>query len=447
MNAPARSDHSLILMRCSSAVILSLAFLAPPALAEDATAARPLVLREVLARVLRESPELAAQNWEIRAAEARILQAGLRPNPELSLEAENFTGSGAYKNGEEAERTLRLSQLVELGGKREARVAEATAGRAVSEWEYQVKRVEVLKAATTAFIDLLAAQRAVALAEETAALNEKITTVTEQRVAVGAANAVEVSRSNVAVASAKIELEQARRTLATARGNLAARWGGRSADVTAVSGDLDRLPEVPSLDALSARLMANPQLAIWTAERGKRQAAVATAQAQGRPDMTFQVGPRMEGNAHDATGVAGVSIPLPLWNRNQGTIAEAKANASKVEDERKAAEAKAFAELNEAWQTLGRAKTEAEMLARDVLPAAQQAEQFLSNGYAAGRFTQLEILDARRTLITSRNQHLRALADYHKALAEIDALTAAPVKFPHLPVQRATLPPKAARSK
>ena len=48
-------------------------------------------------------------------------------------------------------------------------------------------------------------------------------------------------------------------------------------------------------------------------------------------------------------------------------------------------------------------------------------------GYEAGRFTQLEILDARRTLIQARNQHLRALSDYHQAQAEIEALTAAPI--------------------
>lgn len=389
-----------------------------------------LSLPAALAKTLESSPELAAYSWDIRAAEARVLQARLRPNPTASLDVENLTGSGDYAKGEQAERTLQLSQLVELGDKRPARIGEAAAGRTVAELDYQVKRVEVLRAATRAFVDVLAAQRAVALAGETAALAATVTPLTQRRVEAGKASAVEVTRSNLVIASANIELEQSRRTLATARGNLAAQWGARRAEFDSVSGDLDRVREIPSLATLGGKVMRNPQLTRWTAERERREAAVTLARAQGRPDLTVFGGPRVIGKGEAVTGVAGLSIPLPFSNRNQGNIAEAQALASKAGEERRSVETRSFAALNEAYQTLSRAAREVEILRRDVLPGAREAEELVTAGYEAGRFTQLEILDARRTLIGARSQNLRALADYHKAVADIEALTAAPADLP-----------------
>lgn len=399
-----------------------------------------LSLASALARTLERSPELSAFNWDIRAAEARIIQARLYPNPELSLTVENFTGSGEFKNGDGMEHTLQLSQLVELGGKREARLAEANAGRDLAGWEYQVKRVEVLKATTQAFIDVLAAQRQVELAKEIAGLAESVTPITQKRVEAGAASQVEVMRANIAVATARIQLEQAQRTLATGRITLASLWGAQKADFDTVSGDLDHMHDVGGIGELAAKIMRNPQIARWEAERQRRAAQVAAARAQGRPDMIFSAGPRMIGKGDDVTVVAGASLPLPLWNRNQGAIAEAQANLSKTDDQRLAAESRTFALLNEAYQTLLRAKREVEILNKDVLPGAKMAEQALTDGYSAGRFSQLEVLDARRTLVEARNQYLRALADHHKALAEIEALTAAPIDLP-MPVKASTPAP------
>jgi len=243
----------------ASSALVSLSMLS------GADAGGSLTLRGALARALERSPELSAYSWDIRAAEARILQAGLRPNPTIGIQSENFTGSGDFQNGDAAERTLQLSQLVELGGKRPARIGEAEAGRVVAEFDYQVRRVEVLRATTQAFVDVLVAQRAVQLAEETAALADRVTPLTQKRVEAGKASAVEVTRSSIAVASAKIDLEQSKRTLATARGNLAAQWGARQADFGSVSGDLDQVRELPSQAALTGRIMRNPQLARWTA--------------------------------------------------------------------------------------------------------------------------------------------------------------------------------------
>lgn len=385
-----------------------------------------ITLSDALARALRRSPELATYDYELRASEARILQATLRPNPEISLDIENPTGTGDYTKGDQMEQTLTLSQLIERGGKRRARVSEAEAGRHLVEWEYQIKRLDVLKGTTLAFIDVMAAQRRIELAEEVLTVSESTVALAELSVSVGKGSAVEAIRAQVAVSTARIDIEQARRGIATARGNLAAQWGAREADFGAVRGNLDQYDSPPSLPILRQRLLENPSLARWAAEREKRQATLAREQTLARQDITLHAGPRMEGKGQDATFVAGFSIPLPISNRNQGHIAEAQANLAKLDQEKGAAEARAFASLNESFQKLTGAQREIEILEKSVIPGAKDAEKQLIEGYSSGRFTQFEVLDARRTLNAARVQQVRALADYQKARAELDALTAQP---------------------
>ena len=412
------------------------AFLTPPV-----AYGQRLTLAQALAQTLQSSPELASYSWNIRAAEARIIQAKLRPNPDLSIESENITGSGDFKSADEMmENTLQLSQLVELGGKRTARVQEAQSERQLADWEYQIKSIDILRETTTRFIEALAAQRKFELAQETVSVAERVIPVAQRLLESGKASDVELTRANVAVASARIELEQSQRDLLTAKSNLAAQWGAREPDFTSVGGELAQLRPLPSIGHLKARLQRNPQLARWTTEREKRQATLVSARAQGRPDVTLSAGPRLIGRGDDVTLVAGVSIPLPFWNRNQGAIAEAEANVSKTADEQRNAEARAYAQLNEAYQRLSRAGNEANILERDVIPGARTAVDTLLDGYDRGRFSQLEVLEARRTLNEARSQQLRALADYHKAKAELDALTAAPIELSK-PAAKASLPP------
>jgi cobalt-zinc-cadmium efflux system outer membrane protein len=247
----------------------------------------------------------------------------------------------------------------------------------------------------------------------------------------GKAAAVELVRAQTAVASARIELEEAKRELQTARLNLAAQWGEKKASFPNVIGNLEQVREPPPLESLNAKLQRNPNLAKWTTESEKRKATLSVARSEAKPDITLQAGPRLTGtNPVEATLVAGFSIPLPLWNRNQGKIAEAEANLGKVTDERANAEARAYADLNEAYQTLAGSSHEARVLREIVLPGAKNTVDETARGYAAGRFSQLDVLEAQKNYNESRTQYVKALASYQKAQAEIDALTAGPVELP-----------------
>jgi outer membrane protein, heavy metal efflux system len=389
-----------------------------------------LTLGRALALTLEKSPVLSSYSWDIRAAEARIIQAKLVPNPEVSLEGEDFTRADVRSATESMQNTLEFSQLIELGGKRSSRVREARFDREATEWDYQVKRLEVLKLTSLAFIDALTAQRNVQLAEENVELTEGAVPVTKKRVEAGKASDVELVRTNTAVATAQIRLNEARRDWETVRGNLAAQWGAKKATFSSVTGNLDQLRPIPSLESLNAKLKENPDLARWTTERQKREATLNLARAEGKPDVTLRAGPRLLGASRaDLSFVAGFSIPIPLWNRNQGKIAEAEAEVAKAADERASAEAKAHAELNEAYQTLARAAEEVRILRGTVLPGAKSAVDQITEGYATGRFSQLDVLDAQRTYNENQTEYVKALSDSQKARVQIDTLTARPVEL------------------
>ena len=333
--------------------------------AEAANQPRALTLRDALALALKESPELAPYSYEERAAEARILQAGLRPNPEASLRYEKFTG--------EQETTLEFSQLLELGGKRVARIRSAQAGMALARYDYEAKRLEVLSDTTQLFFAVLGAQRKVELTGEVVKLAEEIAPEIQKRIESGKASSLEQIRNDVAVASARIGLEQANYDLAAARRKLASKWGSRRADFEHATGDLDRIAEPAAFGAYVSRISSNPSLARWSAETEKRMAVVQKEKADAKPNVTVSAGPRWLAGPDALAFVAGVSIPLPIQNQNQGNIREAEALVEKATAERRAAEAQLIAEAGDAYEQMAKAYSEIQILTSAVLPNAQKA--------------------------------------------------------------------------
>ncbi len=389
-----------------------------------------LSLRQALRLALLQNPELAAADTEIRGAEARQLQAGLLPNPSVEATAENVLGSGPYRGARATEGTIQLNQLVELGGKRAARLAVASHGRELAGFDYEGKRLEVFGRTTALFVQALVAQRRLALSRETRRLTEGFIPVIEQRIAAGAANAVEAVRARSAAASIRIEETQAERDFAQARGRLAITWGAREARFSAVTGDLETLPALPAWDTLTTRLENNPALTRFPTEVSRRQAELALAKTAAVPDPTFGGAYRRFAETGDNAAVLQFQIALPVLNANQGNVREARVNLVKTAQLQRATAAALSAQLNDAYRAAVAARRDVDTLRGGVLPGTEEAFRLLNEGYGVGRYSQIELLDARRALVTARGQLLTAQGDYHQALAEIAGLTGRPPAGP-----------------
>lgn len=396
----------------------------PPASEEPAGG---LTLRRALALSLARNPALATFSWEVRIGEARTLQAGLRPNPEVGVEVEDILGTGDFRGFDETQTTIQLSQLVELGGKRAARVKAAALSRELAGWDYETQRLGVFARTAEAFVEVLSLQQRLALADEMVGLAERAMAAVNKRVEAARTFAVEGTKAQVALASVQIERDQTRRTLDAARQRLAANWGNTQPRFERVEGNLESLAEIPALEQLLERLRQNPELARWATEIAQREANLRLEKSRRVPDITVGGGYRRLSGPEDNAFIVGISMPLPLFSRNQGNIKEAEYRLSQAQVERRAAELRVTTALGQSWRRLAAAQAEVAALKEKVLPGAQQAFDTMSQYYNDGRIGYLEVLDAQRTFFAARAQYYRALSDYHQAVIAVERLIGEPL--------------------
>jgi cobalt-zinc-cadmium efflux system outer membrane protein len=405
------------------------AFQAP----EDPTARGPVVksiqeptgalaLRDAIALALVGNPELAAFSWNVRAQEALALQAGLRPNPELEFEMENFAGTGALKGFDVTETTILLGQLFELGGKRGKRQELATLTRNLSAWDYETKRLDVYVDVAKSFVNVVAAQEHVALSTELVDLAQEAVARVGARVAAGKDSPVEETKATVTLHTTRLGLERAKRDLEGARKQLAALWGSGLPAFGRAEGDIEEIVPLPAADRLAELTAENPNIARWATEFEERRAAVELADAGKIPDLTVVLGGKHLSEIGESAFVVGLAIPIPLFNRNQGETLAARYRLAQAQAEARAARAQADAALAETYRALSTAHVVATALRDEVLPAAQSAYDTTNEGYRLGKFGFLDLLDAQRTLFEAKKEYINALAAYHRASADMERL-------------------------
>lgn len=480
---PKFSCHILACLACLAAPVY--VCYAAEAVPEQETAASnnptgPLSLADALALALKQNLDLEVFSWDIRAAEAREIQAGLRPNPVLSLEVEDVrlgsgpstrssrvglgTGfvpefeqsreSGSESGLSDAESTLRISQIIELGGKRSKRIRLANREKDAVAWDYEVARLNVLSDTARAFYAVLAAQESVRLAEELEVLARQTLDTVGARVDAGKVSPIEGTQGEAEYALVKIEIERTRKELASARVQLAALWAAPSADFTEAVGDFAPTENLPDLESFQTQAKATPDVSRWMAEIEQRDAAVELERANAKPDVDLMLGLRStqlgsgSGTSYGLSGagdwsysrdrsgpessreesiVLGFSIPLPLFNRNQGRILEAEHLVSKATARKRAGQARVQASLAAAYLALESARSTIESLGAEVLPKAREVFEANNEGYRQGKFGLLEVLVAQRSLFDARVRMLEAQAAYARHLVDIERLSGQPL--------------------
>lgn len=381
-----------------------------------------LRLRDVLGLALMGNPELAGYSWAVRAAEARALQAGQIPNPEIEMELEQFGGVGEAAGFDGAEAALRLGQVLEIGGKRGKRIQVALLERDLEGWDYEAKRLDVLSEATSAFISVLANQERLIIAEESHRLSQTVLDVVSERVEAGKVSPLEKTRAAVEAASAAIEVERVRNDLEASRTILAAVWGGEGARFGEVRGDLARVEEITSLENLMSRAGQGPELARYGTQIDLHRAVLDMEKSLRIPDIELGAGVAREIESGIDTYILALGFEIPVFDRNQGGIREAECQLARAQQERRATKMSVAAEIARAYRSLATSYVEAMSLEATVLPGAERAFEATGEGYRQGKFTYLDVLDSQRTLFEVRAQYLDALEAYHHAVTELERI-------------------------
>jgi len=384
--------------------------------------AKPLTLANAVALSLAGNPALAAYNYDLRASEAQRIRAGYFPNPGVGLEVENLPGSGSRSGADTTETTLRLSQVIELGGKRSRRIAEARLTGSLAAWDYETRRLDVLADTTQRFIEVMAAQERLALTEEATMLTQAELSAVAERVKAARNSVVEQRRAEIAVARAKLDHAQAQHALLSARKSLTASWGNETPAFTVARANFFNTRRPEAFGSLMARIGSNPDLARFAIEARLRDAQLRLARTRGVPDVTLTAGIRQFADENEWAGVFGVAVPLPFFDRGQADLYEALRLQGKTEALGRAIRVALAVQLFATYQELLYSVTELETMAKEILPAAQEVLKATEEGYRQGRFSYLELADARRSLIELRTQNIEAAFNYHKYQAEIDRL-------------------------
>ena len=203
-----------------------------------------ITLQEVLSRAVEQNPALAVYPYRLRAADAAVIQSSLRPQPELSVEVENIAGDAPLNGVEGAQITVALSQLIELGNKRDSRSEVATRALNTEQQGYAIARLDVLGEAVTRYITLARFEEELALAERTLALAEKAEQAARRRVNAGAAPKADLTRMILASRHADIARRRADMERGRASQQLAALWGQQGADQLHTATSLRPLPKL-----------------------------------------------------------------------------------------------------------------------------------------------------------------------------------------------------------
>lgn len=388
--------------------------------------ARALTLKQALQRAFALNPRLTASEREVGIATGRRIQAGAVPNPEMSFELDDAFGSGEYRGTRSAETTLQLSQLIELGGKRQARIAAGEAEIGGAYWQRQATRLEIASETATAFVTILSAQRRVQIYDTQVAALDRLTPLLQRRVESGASSPAEVARAQVAADLVRVERERAKTTLASARRDLAVLMGDRVPNFSTVVGQFANVGRAPAFQTVLASIDANPQLMRWTAVRAQREAELLTARLKPIPDVRVAGGWRHYRDTGDNAVRLGISIPLPVWDQNRGDILAAEETLQKAQAERDVNKAALLSIAGRSYDTITGALAELTILRNSVIPNSRKAVEGIEGGYAQGRFSLLEVLDAQSSAAQAAIREQEALQSFHTAVTTIEGLVGRP---------------------
>lgn len=402
---------------------LSTSIAPPPGLAESP----PLTLDRALALAFEGNPGFAVQRLEVERARAVEISAGVYPfNPELELEAADRRGPTASTT----DRGVSLVQELELAGQRAKRRAVAGAELEISRTRLQRHRAELAAAVETAFAHAVAAREQARIAALDAQLAGQMVDTEVRRLEAGAGTQIDLNLARAAAGRAKSVLAGAEAESWTARAHLAELVGLDATEPPPVEGDL--LPEVfpgrmsaaairPLEEMVQQALAQRPDLQALRRQVTAEERRLELARAEGRPNLRLQAfAAREEGD--DLTGAA-VGISLPLFDRNQGGVAEATVERDRARAQVAAAEASVRREVATALVRY-RAGLEAVAAFDDlVVSRIDESLDLLDRAFRSGKVGIPEVLLQRRELIEARRHHVEAAESAWRARIELELAT------------------------
>jgi outer membrane protein, heavy metal efflux system len=383
-------------------------------------AAEELTLQRALELAEQHSPALRAAAAQARGAEAGIRTAKSYPNPEFNtyFGRQYIRQAGAVPGLMEH---YSAAQPVELPSVRRARIRAAELGRDSSAYGQAEARLALRAGVKQAFYAVLRRRAEIELAQENLRLVQELRNRVEVQVDVGEAARLELTRADAEIATARTLANSARLRYRNAVAALRTAVGAPLPAQLEARGEPERGRKLPPLESLTAELLAqHPAVAQADAQVRRAEAALAHEREQRKPT------PWLRGEYERQPDLGffrfGLTLPLPLWNKREGPIAEAEADASRRRAEAEMRRIELKAAMESAYGLYEVAGEQVASFEQGVLKEAEEALKAAEAAFRYGERGIIEVLDAQRVLRTVRHDFLSAQYDLQAALIEVELL-------------------------
>jgi cobalt-zinc-cadmium efflux system outer membrane protein len=388
-------------------------------------AAQPFTLADAQERVAQLHPDLRSFVPRRDGLEAEARGAALSPGLVIQADLENVLGTGALQGSRSSELTLSLAGVLERGGKREARRALAAARIDALGVQRAATQLDLLAETTRRYLDLAALQAQRPLLEEDLAQRQRIARAARQRFTAGAAPEATALAAEAGIAQAESRLAALDAQQAAAWRRLSLLWGAPvDGAVPIVEMVPDKVPTLPALTELKARIAEAPDLAAFADEARIREARLRLAETEASPDARWSIGARRLQDGRDVGLVAGFSLPLGTRRRAEPAIAAARAEQESLAMSRESAALQLEAVAVDAWSQIETGALQVDRLLSDVLPRLQRAADQSERAYRTGALSYLEWAAVQSEITTSNLALLEARVATQRALIELQRLTA-----------------------
>ncbi len=411
-------------MKTSILLILLIALPGAPCARAATNQLESLTLEQALEMAERRQPQLAEARALVEAAAGRAQQAGAFPNPEAIVGAQQVPFSSDSSN--QREYVTGIAQPIPLGARlgkaREAEMLE----REVRVRGLEVTRRDLRKHVHSAFATALYQEKAFETQSHIARSVEKVAATTKARMDAGDAVPHDLARIEIEFARAKVEVQRSQSLREQAMLGLAAAIGDSRLSVKSLAASLDTTFEIPTLESLAASLSAQPEFALADANVRASNARIDLAKAERIPDVKVEaLYHRLEATKENTFDI-GLSIPLPLFNRNQGKLREARAEVAAAEARSRRTENELNLRLRESYAQLTSALAASRALQTEILPRAETVLKSAESRYAAGDTSLADVLPVRRDWAAIQLSHLESLRDVMQAWAQVSGYLKSP---------------------
>jgi len=395
-------------------------------------------LEQALQNALQGNAELKTYPYSIRTVDADLLLAKQRPLPSLNLSVENALGSGEFNNFDQSEITLTLGQTIELGNKREHRIALANAGKQQLVAEYEQKRLGILVETSRRYYQLLRLQSLQGWLEQRITVEKQALSFALKRAEAGSSGQADVAKMQLRLSRSEALRKQLNGQAKLARKALAVMWAAQPSFVDA-KGELGQLPPIPDRAYLLEVLENAPELLKQQSLQQVAEAQLQLARANRRADLDIGIGVRHLEQSNDQALVLDVSMPLVLRSSNLGVVTKARVARELSAAQQEITRTTLQLSLLNIQQTLVNHSQHANVLKASLLPQARELLAETEAGYRKGNYTILQWVDAQAELFDLQRELIETNTLVYLQLLALESITGESV------TQRSATEPSIAR--